>query len=369
MKTFLFVATRLGFFLAAVVFYPLIRCAAPAAEGEPPAVRVRNVRRAFHNGEHNAFTDLCRFRGEYYLALRSCPDGHMVHLTASIVVLASEDAKAWRQVHQFQVARRDTRDPHFLVFGEKLFVYTGTWYCGETSPKTYDLNQHLGYAVHSADGIAWSGPVVLEGTYGHYIWRAAAHDGKAYLCARRKREFVESDTPEDRDFIESAMLESDDGLVFRRRAFFQEAWGDETAFVFDAGGAITAVARTGGGRHAQLCRSAPPYDSWTRTDLGRPIGGPLIARWGERTLVGGRKTTPARRDEVADKGPTTTLSWLTGDSLVEFAELPSGGDCSYPGFVELSPTRGLVSWYSSHERDADGKPITAIYLADLEGDD
>jgi len=44
----------------------------------------------------------------------------------------------------------------------------------------------------------------------------------------------------------------------------------------------------------------------------------------------------------------------------------TGGDNSYPGFVELSPTRGLVSWYSSHEKDDSGKTMTAIYLADLE---
>jgi hypothetical protein len=48
------------------------------------------------------------------------------------------------------------------------------------------------------------------------------------------------------------------------------------------------------------------------------------------------------------------------------AELPSGGDSSYPGFVELSPNRAVMSWYSSHEKDADGKTITAIYMADLE---
>ena len=40
-------------------------------------------------------------------------------------------------------------------------------------------------------------------------------------------------------------------------------------------------------------------------------------------------------------------------------------DSPYPGFIELSPTRGLVSWYSSHEKDDSGKTITAIYLADL----
>ena len=59
------------------------------------------------------------------------------------------------------------------------------------------------------------------------------------------------------------------------------------------------------------------------------------------------------------------MYWLDDDRLVEFAELPSGGDNSYPGFVELSPTRGLLSWYSSHEKDAAGQEITAIYMADL----
>ena len=53
------------------------------------------------------------------------------------------------------------------------------------------------------------------------------------------------------------------------------------------------------------------------------------------------------------------------EELKKFAELPSGGDTSYPGFVELDDGTGLVSWYSSHEKDAKGKTITAIYLADL----
>lgn len=80
-------------------------------------------------------------------------------------------------------------------------------------------------------------------------------------------------------------------------------------------------------------------------------------QWGSRYLVGGRKTTPA--------GPKTSLCRLVDDQLHEFAELPSGGDASYPGFVEMSQDRALVSYYSSHERDDLGKPITAIYVAEL----
>jgi hypothetical protein len=54
-------------------------------------VRVESVRRIFHNGEHDAFTDLIKFNGAYYLTFRTCPDGHMVHPTSAIIVLASVD--------------------------------------------------------------------------------------------------------------------------------------------------------------------------------------------------------------------------------------------------------------------------------------
>lgn len=83
-----------------------------------------------------------------------------------------------------------------------------------------------------------------------------------------------------------------------------------------------------------------------------------MVKWGERILVGGRKLIPG-------EGARTFLAWLDGDRLIDCAELPSGGDNSYPGFVGLGPDRALLSWYSSHETDEQGESITAIYLADL----
>ncbi|MDR3405816.1 MAG: sialidase family protein [Chthoniobacter sp.] len=331
-----------------------------SADDSLPRVIVSAPRRVFSNGEHNAFTDLCRFHDQLYLTFRSCPEGHMVHPSASIIILRSKDEGAtWDQVHRFSVKDRDTRDPHFLVFRDKLFVYTGTWYSGPTSipREEYDMNKHLGFAAWSADGTSWNSPIMLEGTFGHYIWRAASFGDKAFLCARRKPGFDIGPKGEG-DQIQSLMLESDDGLIWKRRAYFQESAGDETAFLFENDGSVLAVGRHGGGKNAQLLRSKPPYTDWDRKDLDRPVGGPLITKWGDRIIVGGRKTTK-------EKGPVTSLYWLKGDALQEFAELPSGGDNSYPGFVALSDRRALVSYYSSHEQDASGKPITAIYLAEL----
>jgi hypothetical protein len=342
------------------ILLPLVfLCIAQGADS-PPKVVVSNIRRAFSNGEHNAFTDLVRFRDQIYLTFRTCPEGHMVHNTASVLVLRSSDeGKSWTQMHQFAVQDRDTRDPHFLVFKGRLFVYTGTWFSGPGTiePKDYDMNKMLGYAAWSEDGVTWHSPVMLEGTFGHYIWRAAQYGDKAFLCGRRKPDF-EIGPKGEGEKVQSMMLESDDGLIWKKRAFFQETGGDETAFLFEPDGSVLAIGRHGGGKNAQLLRSKPPYVAWSRKELDRPVGGPLVVKWGDHILVGGRKTTPG-------KGPTTSLCWLQDDQLHEFAELPSGGDNSYPGFVELSPTHALVSYYSSHEKDAAGKPITAIYLADL----
>ncbi|MDF1656999.1 MAG: hypothetical protein P1U58_05265 [Verrucomicrobiales bacterium] len=322
-------------------------------------VEVTDIRRAYHNGEHNAFTDLVRWKGKFWLTFRSCPDGHMVHPTSSIRILCSTDTKEWTEVHRFSVKRRDVRDPHFLVFRDKLFVYTGTWWSGDdTLPREdYNLNQHLGYAVHSDDGNDWSAPTQLEGTYGHYIWRAATHEGKAYLCGRRKRAYSEQHrgTGSPR-IVESAMLESDDGLVWKFHSLFQPDRGDETAFLFEPDGALIAVSRSGS-EPAQLVRADPPWQEKSRIDFPDYIGGPLLAKWGDRYLVGGRRNTT--------EGARTALYWLEGETLIQFATLPSGGDNSYPGFVELDNGNGLVSWYSSHEKDEDGNPITAIYLAEL----
>jgi hypothetical protein len=313
------------------------------------------VRCVFKDAEHNAFTDLCRFRDWLYLTFRSCPDGHGISRTARIRVLRSQNGEQWTQVSEFGVPDRDTRDPHFLVFRGRLLVYTGTWLCPE-GWTAYDINDHLGYAAWSEDGVTWQGPCSLEGTYGHYVWRAAACGNRAFLCARRKRDFAHN-VPgvEGGETTEAALLESDDGLIWRYRACFTEAWGDETAFLCGPQGEITALARRLGNRPAMVCRSEPPYTAWERHELDRYVGGPLIVSWNGRLLVGGRKTIGA---------PVTALYWLEGNRLAEICELPSGGDNSYPGFVAHDQTHAWLSYYSSHETGGTAQRA-AIYLAEL----
>jgi hypothetical protein len=324
-----------------------------------PEIRVSSLRKAYHDGNHNAFTDLVRFRGQYYLTFRNCPDGHMLFTTSRILVLCSDDRQSWREVCAFNVPKRDVRDPHFLVFQDRLWVLSGTWLVDPVDSRNRSLNDHQGYAAWTADGATWQGPVLLEGTHGYYIWRAGAWEDTAYLIGRCVRDFAQLEGNEEvRESTEAWLLKSNDGVYWERAGRIQPHFGDEIAFLFEADASILAVARGGVSSAGQLCRSVPPYTEWRRTSLGRSIGGPLLARWGQRYLVGGRKT-------VDPSKPRTVLYWLEDDALVEALELPSGGDNSYPGFLELSPSEGLLSYYSSHEGSGTSLAPSAIYLADL----
>lgn len=346
---------------SAVALLGAILVAAPAIAPAAPAVRVENIRRVFHNGEHNAFTDLIRWRGQFWLTFRSSPEGHGVFASGSVIILTSADAKSWRQVHRFSVEGRDTRDPHFLIFKDRLFVYTGAAYVGKEKIRGTEWNAHYGYATSTADGVSWTAAQPLEGTYGHYVWRAAAFGDRAYLIGRRWQGHMPASG---RATMQNALLESDDGLRWRFRSLIQETDGNETALLFEPDGTLLALCRTSAD-HAVLARSRPPYETWSRLQLDGYLGGPMLARWGDQYLVGGRRRLPAPPTEKGPGQGITTLLWLTGARLEKTVELPSGGDNSYPGFVALDDRRGLLSWYSTHEKDAAGKPITAIYLADV----
>lgn len=331
------------------------------------AVKIGSIRQVFNDGNHNAFTDLVRFGDHLYLTFRSCPDGHMLFTSSSVVILRSIDGQAWEEVHRFHVPTRDVRDPHFLVFDGTLFVYSGAWLVDPSNPRAMDMNDHLGFCAWSSDGVSWQGPRMVEGTHGFYIWRAATTAGKAYLLGRRVQGFAQiPDRTEEAELTESWLLRSDDGFSFLPHGLIQPRRGNETAFLFTEDGDALAVARVDTRRSAdsndrlpaQLGRAKPPYTEWALTDLNHYVGGPMLARWGDRYVVGGRKLVPGAP-------PTTVIYWLVNDRLEEIAELPSGGDTSYPGFVELSPDKALLSYYSSHEGSGTSLAPSAIYLAEL----
>ena len=75
------------------------------------------------------------------------------------------------------------------------------------------------------------------------------------------------------------------------------------------------IDRKQGREPALLVRSSSPYQKMKRKGLTEYIGGPVLARWGNEFIVGGRRFTKA--------GPRTILYWLRDDALHEATDLPT----------------------------------------------
>lgn len=331
-----------------------------------PDIHIDSVREVFDDGNHNAFTDLIRFRGRFYLAFRCNPTGHLAFEGSAAVVLASDDGDAWNEVLRFTVPDRDLRDPHLAILGDRLFVLSGAWLLEEN----LTLNNQRGFGASTTDGENWDGPYTLDGSDGRYIWRAVTHGGRIYANANCMLEVPPgSDRTVEELANRATLLVSDDGMKFSPFLTFPQEGGNETGFLFEDDGSLLTVMRTVGPppHSAVVWRAKPPYEEWSHTLLHRFIGGPMLAKWGGRYLVGGRRFDGDQASGVI--GSNTSIGWLEGlgsgetPHLVDVVDLPSGGDTSYTGFVPLSDTTGLLSYYSSHEGSGTRDAPAAVYVA------
>jgi hypothetical protein len=147
------------------------------------------------------------------------------------------------------------------------------------------------------------------------------------------------------------LLESADGLDFRSlcRLRVPGKPNESTIGFKDDGEAVAMVRREGGNRKGWIGRSRPPYNRWKWQETGHRFGGPNFI-----ILPDGSMWAASRL--YREDGYGTAIARLDEHGYTPVLELPSGGDCGYPG---LAWHAGLlwVSYYSTHE----GK--TGIYLA------
>ncbi len=279
----------------------------------------------------------------------------MVFPTSSILVLASDDGQNWSPVHRFSVPRRDMRDPHFLLFGDKLFVYTGTWYCGAAAPKFARLERAPGLRRLDARR-----PAVGRPSDARRNLRPLRLAGRG---PRRQGVLVRAKEASLRALRRARADERRIGAVGkqRRARVFQSRTVSGAGRRRDGVSVRARRIDPGGGprRRPDECRALPRGGPVPRVAAKRP-GTP-----DRRAARGAGKGTRWSAGGAGSARRRTALYWLADGALHEFAVLPSGGDNSYPGFVPLEGNRALISYYSSHERDAAGRPITAIYLAEL----
>jgi hypothetical protein len=296
-----------------------------------------SLRRIWSRAPHSAFTDLIRYKGGWYCALRESRT-HVGEI-GRVRVIASLDGLSWRSEALFSEKAVDLRDPKLSIApGQRLMLlmggsaYAGARYAGRRPRVAFSSNGH-----------DWTAPQGIL-TEGDWLWRVTWHRGQAYGVTYR---LVDKDT------WSVTLVKSHDGLAYDEvcRLRIPGKPNEATVRFRPDGGAIALVRREGGSRRAWIGASRPPYTSWQWRASRHRVGGPnlLILPNGD-VWAAGRTYLP--------EGERTVVARMDSHGYRPVLELPSGGDCSYPG---LAWHRGLlwVSYYSSHEGKAN------VYLAKI----
>ncbi len=320
--------------LLAVIPLLIAAVVAPAADSAPGKAELVSVRKIWDQSPHNAFTDLIRYKNEWFCVFREgkahvSPDG-------ALRVLRSRDGEAWTSVALITSTNGDLRDAKITITPKGELMLSGAVALPQPSAA-----KHQSLSWFSADGTTWSQPSVIGDT-NQWLWRTTWHKGTAYS--------VGYDTVGEK-FVR--LYTSRDGRAFETLVprLFDDGYPNETSIVFQPDTtALCLLRRDGNPGTGKLGISKPPYTQWEWKDLGVKIGGPHLLR-----LPDGRHVAAVR---LYDGKVRTSLAWLDPETakLTEFLPLPSGGDSSYAGLV-LEGGLLWVSYYSSHE----GK--TSIYLA------
>ncbi len=325
----------------AIALVILPAAGAPAAA--PLDARLLDVQKIWDQAPHNAFTDLVRWKDQFYCAFRE-GRGH-VSTDGRIRVLSSKDADAWRSAGLIELAGYDLRDAHLSVTPDNRLMLLG----GAAPRQKDDESAPTGsFVAFLGKGTDWTKPQIVAEP-GRWLWCVTWHEGKAYG--------VSYPAPNGSPYID--LLTSRDGLTWQPLVpkLYGVGFPNEATLRFDPSGTCYALVRRDkqGDQpySAVLGISRGDYTQWQWHDLGpefNGFGGPNLLQ-----LPTGQWLTAGRMHQ---DGPHTALCFLdtTSHTMTKLLKFPSGGDASYPGLLWHNDLL-YVSYYSSHE----GR--TSVYLA------
>ncbi|MEM1506890.1 MAG: sialidase family protein [Candidatus Bathyarchaeia archaeon] len=304
--------------------------------------KIISHRTVVRDGWHNAFTDLCFWRGAYWLTYRR-GSAH-ISRDGEIIVMRSEDLKRWRKTARLKTVG-DDRDPKLCAVEDRLYVYFGTWL---PKPEGWLDNYYgplISHVAFTDDGFNWSNPIQAYGR-NCWLWRVRYHNGVFYSAA-----YGWSDPREKhRSFLD--LLVSDDGLNWRKhsRIAGEEDKPNEADLLFQGDGELWCIARSGRSPdHSLFYYSKPPYLEWGRIDLKITIHCPAFCKCGDKILVAGRRHMSAQWIPQDTPAGNTGIFVVKAHGAVEpFFALPSCGDAAYPGLISCDRDRIIISYYSQH---------------------
>ncbi len=300
-------------------------------------------KKIWDQAQHNAFTDLIRFKNTFYCTFRE-GSGHVPGINGTIRILRSEDGQKWTSTALLKKDGFDLRDPGFSETsdGRLMLLMGGSVY---DNGKLLGRTSHVSFFNPLTGGFSDPQPVkfdtgVKTGT--NWLWRVKWYKQIAYGVIYSWNDNGSA----------ISLVSSCNGIDYSLvKSFDIEGRPNETALRFLPGGElILLVRREDKNQNGLLGRSKYPYQDWEWINTGFRLGGPNIIIIPSGDIIIGTRTFGK------DGSHTGLLGTDTDGRFRQILEFPSGGDTSYPGMVIFKKDL-YISYYSSHE----GK--TSIYFA------
>jgi hypothetical protein len=313
------------------------------AKEDKVSLTLVEVLKIWDKAPHNAFTDLVRFKDEWFCTFREDKNHWSKGAAGKIRVLRSAEGEKWEPTGLIS-GEGDLRDPKLTVTPQNKLMLI---YFRRFNPHRWPKQNEQQFAQFSEDGTQWGTPSEI-GIPNSWLWRVTWHEGKAHGITQHGLK----DRPPFGRPRKGLLLVSDNGKEFSTLA--DAADGGEATIRFGSEGSSYCLRRSINERDMGYWgQSKAPYRDWKWTRMNKRIGGPNFI-----ILPDGHMIAAVR---LYDGGARTSLCWLDpkAGTLTEALKLPSSGDTSYAGMVWYENML-WISYYSSHE----GK--TSIYLAKVQ---
>lgn len=293
-------------------------------------MRITRARKIVADGKHNAFTGIAAAYDKTFIAFRS--GASHVSGDGTVKLIASPDMETWQVATELRHPGVDLRDPKVVLFGKKLMLY-----CGEHRGD----GSFQSLVAQSSNGVTFGEAVPLRGIpKNRWLWHVQPLGDTLYGAAYSTRA---GECP-------ASLYASRDGAAWKPVADFPGA-GNEVYLDFDRDGVLWALVRDAyPWCIPALCVAEPPYSRF-RLVMGLPmrLQGPMLKR-----LDGGCAIICRQWDQPGRRNLRTDLFWLEDSRAIRrMLTLPSGGDTSYAGWLDLKKGQAAVSYYSSHEHKMD----------------
>ena len=313
------------------------------------------IQKIWSEGKHNAFTDLIRYRGNFYCTFREAV-GHISGPGGTARVLKSKNGKDWRSVADIKMDNLDLRDPKLSITPDgKLMVLIDVEAYRDGRVDT--RKPYVSFA--DKKGETFSTPIESPvdktiAAKSDWVWRVTWYNGVGYAV----------------NYQPGAgsnlyLLKTIDGKSFQNVTKLDiDGSPNESTIRFDKNGKMyVLVRREEGDKMGVLATANAPYTTnWEFNKMTERIGGPNFLFLDDNTLVMGTrkyiKNPPGSEKEYKNYITTVYVTDLKGNIKKEIPIKESLGDTSYPGML-FYKGKLWMSYYSSHEKK------TMIYLAKI----